>query len=77
MAFKILNYKPEVLRIVGDKGNLIGLITELGPCQFRVEMMMRIDEITTSSEAAVAFVRGAETAMRAWEIIPKEKNNGN
>lgn len=75
MAFKILNYKPEVLRIVGDKGNLIGLITELAPTRFRVEMMMRVDEVVTSMEAAVAFVRGAETALRAWEIIPKEKQS--
>lgn len=75
MAFKILNSTPGVMRIVGDKGHLIGLITEIRSDQFRVEMMMRIDEILSSKEMAFVFVRGAETALRAWEMIPKEKQS--
>lgn len=61
-----------IYRIHGDKGHLIGLVSlDVDGGNRRVELMMKIDQSGFESfEAAVAFVRGAEAAMRAFKVIP-------
>lgn len=72
MAFQILR-QDKFTRIHGDKGNLVGLITEVEKNKFRVEMFMKVDYTCISHEAAVMFARGVEATMRAYKLLPKQE----
>jgi hypothetical protein len=77
MAFEINRFSDTLYRIHGDKGQLIGLITQLDKKSFKVEMMMKIEGVKASLMEAIAYVRGVEVAMRIFKVIPPIKGENN
>lgn len=73
MAFKMIKVNDDQTRIEGHKGNLIGLITRVKHVpedQFRVELLMKIEGTCSTYGGAIAYVRGAEAALYAFNAIP-------
>ncbi len=72
MAFKIIPLTEDLCRIEGDNDSLVGMITNQ-PQGWQAELMLKVKSgFMPSLDEARAYVYGAESAMRAFKVLPRK-----